>query len=240
MRKPGESGIGPNQRTDEFAAVSGPDVPAKTRRSDQTRARIVDAAEEVFGNQGYHGASVVEITKKAGIGLGTFYLYFPSKIEVYRHLLRTRQDEFIQAARDAYESAKEQRTVVQGAFGAFFDWIARRPKVLRLMREAEFVDPALLADIYQTPATEFRERLARAMELGYIEATDPDVLAWCLMGMAEFTTLRWIVWSGDTALDPERFDAFVQIMTRTLGVGEKSAPNPGQNPEPNSGTDPGD
>jgi len=195
---------------------------AKPRRSDQTRTRIVDAAEEIFGKQGYHGSSVVEITKQAGVGLGTFYLYFPSKIDVYRHLLRARQNEFIQAARDAYEGSTDSRTVVQGAFRAFFDWIARRPMVLRMMREAEFVDPALLAELYQTPADEFRERLGRAMELGYIAEADPDVLAWALMGMAEFTTLRWIVWTGGEEIAPERFEAFVQIMARTLGAGTKT------------------
>jgi AcrR family transcriptional regulator len=194
---------------------------AKPRRSDQTRTRIVDAAEEVFGKHGYHGSSVVGITKQAGVGLGTFYLYFPSKIDIYRHLLRARQNEFIQASRDAYEGATDSRTVVEGAFRAFFDWIARRPMVLRLMREAEFVDPSLLPDLYQTPANEFRERLGRAMELGYIAETDPDVLAWCLMGMAEFTTLRWIVWTGAEEIDPERFEAFVEIAARALGAGPK-------------------
>lgn len=196
----------------------------KPRRSDQTRARILDAAEEVFGRRGYHSASVVEITKKAGVGLGTFYLYFPSKIEIYRHLLRSRQDEFIQEARRAYEGATDQRMVVQGAFRAFFDWIGRRPAVLRLMREAEFVDPSLLANLYRAPAEEFRERLGRAMEHGYISPTDAEVLAWCLMGMAEFVTLRWIVWTGDSEIDPQRFEAFVQIVSRALGVEVDAAP----------------
>ena len=222
MHQSGHANYEPKQRAADPPA-GGSDRPvAKSRRSDQTRTRIVDAAEEIFGKQGYHGSSVVEITKQAGVGLGTFYLYFPSKIDVYRHLLRERQNEFIQAARDAYEGATDSRTVVQGAFRAFFDWIGRRPMVLRMMREAEFVDPALLIDLYQTPANEFRERLARAMELGYIEETDPDVLAWCLMGMAEFTTLRWIVWSGADKMEPERFDAFVQIMARALGAGTKT------------------
>jgi AcrR family transcriptional regulator len=210
---------------------SDPDEPIehdspKPRRSEQTRERLIDAAEEVFGTQGYHGASVVAITKHAGVGLGTFYLYFPSKIEIYRHLLRTRQDEFIRAARDAYEGATDQREVVQGAFGAFFDWIGRRPMILRLLREAEFVDPALGAELYQTPANEFRERLGRAMELGYIERTDPDVLAWSLMGMAEFVTLRWIVWTGDAALDAERFGAFVHIASRALGANPEAGSKP--------------
>src|SRR6266568_5140068 len=79
FNEPGQAGAG----------VSGPNpsegksLSPRPRRSDQTRAKILDAAEEVFGQRGYHGASVVEITKKAGVGLGTFYLYFPSKIDIY-------------------------------------------------------------------------------------------------------------------------------------------------------------
>jgi AcrR family transcriptional regulator len=191
---------------------------AKVRRSDVTRARILDAAEEVFGARGYHSTSIVEITKQAGVGLGTFYIYFPSKIEIYRHLLRARQHEFIEAARRAYEDPANQHRVVQGAFQAFFDWFAGRPAILRLLREAEFVDPSLLSELYRAPADEFRERLGRAMELGYIAPADPDVLAWCLMGMAEFMTLRWIVWSGSKKIDPGRFEAFVQVASRTLGI----------------------
>jgi len=211
---PSLEGAGEESKSGAAGAKPSP----KPRRSDQTRARILDAAEEVFGKRGYHGSSVVEITRQAGVGLGTFYLYFPSKIEIYRHLLRSRQEEFIQAARKAYQGATDQRTIVEGAFGAFFEWMARRPMVLRMMREAEFVEPNLIVDLYTMAANEFRERLGKAMELGTVRKTDPEVLAWCLMGMAEFTTLRWIVWTGSGTMDRERFEAFAQIMGRALGV----------------------
>ena len=189
-----------------------------SEKAEGTKARIVDAAEEVFGARGYHGSSVVKITKRAGVGLGTFYLYFPSKIEIYRYLLRERQQEFIDAARKGYADAANQRSVLQGAFRAFFDWITARPAILRLLREAEFVDASLGTELYRVPAEEFRSRLAKAVDHGYIETTDPEVLAWCMMGMAEFVTLRWIVWAGKAEMDPERFNAFVEIASRTLGV----------------------
>jgi len=187
-------------------------------KAEATKARIVDAAEQVFGARGYYNTSVVEITKRAGIGLGTFYLYFPSKIEIYRHLLRARQQEFIDAARRAYQDPTDQHGVTEGAFRAFFDWITARPAILRLLREAEFVDASLGAELYQTPAEEFRSRLAKAVDHGYIVPTDPEVLAWCLMGMAEFVTLRWIVWAGTSQMDPERFKAFVDVVSRSLGA----------------------
>lgn len=197
----------------------------KPRRGDQTRTRILDAAEDVFGRRGYHGASIVEITRQAGVGLGTFYLYFPSKLDIFKHLLRTRQAEFIEEARRAAEGAGDQRAVVESAFRAYFDWMSARPTLLRMFREAEFVDPSLLAELYRAPAKDYMERLDRAMGLGRIDRIDPEVLAWCLMGMAEFCTLRWIVWPRDDQFDETRYKTFVEIFSRALGVraGEATA-----------------
>ena len=48
----------------------------RTARGTRTRARLLEAAEQVFESVGYHDASIVKITEQAGIGLGTFYLYF--------------------------------------------------------------------------------------------------------------------------------------------------------------------
>ena len=202
--------------------VSEADLVAKPgdrlRRGDQTRAKILDAAEKVFGEQGFHGASIVEITRDAGVGLGTFYVYFPSKIDIYRHLLRSHLEDFVRVAREATSGTHDYPTMIREAFGAFFDWIGKRPGTARLLREADFVDPKLLSELYEGPAEEYRKRLARAMELGYIAKTDPEVLAWSLMGMTEFTVLRWLVWSGEGRMDPERLEAFVEIVLRTLGI----------------------
>jgi AcrR family transcriptional regulator len=202
----------------EPTADPPPEPAPSTKRSDRTKAKILDAAEEVFGRRGFHGSSIVEITRQAGVGLGTFYLYFPSKIEIYRHLLRARQEDFIRAAREATTGAGDQREVIRRAFRSFFDWIAQRPAVMRLLREAEFVDPTLLISLYDAPAAEYRERLGRAMKLGYIKETDPAVLAWCLMGMAEFSVLKWVVWPGAEQIDDERFEAFVEIFARAVGA----------------------
>lgn len=213
--------VGPPEPPEPVGAAlldEGPLAERPLRRGDRTRAKILDAAEEVFGRLGYHSASVVEITRQAGVGLGTFYLYFPSKLEMYRTLLRSRQEDFIRAAREATSGAGDYREIIRGAFRAFFGWISERPAVMRLLREAEFVDPGLIVSLYEAPAEEYRSRLGRAMELGYISRTDPAVLAWCLMGMTEFTVLRWLVWPDAQGLDDERFEAFVEIMIRVLGV----------------------
>ena len=43
----------------------------------------VAAAENAFAELGYHEASIVKITEAAGVGQGTFYLYFTGKKEIF-------------------------------------------------------------------------------------------------------------------------------------------------------------
>ncbi|MGH2793079.1 MAG: TetR/AcrR family transcriptional regulator [Actinomycetota bacterium] len=193
------------------------------RRGDKTRKKIVDAAEEAFGKHGYHGASIVEITRSAGVGLGTFYVYFPSKIEIYRHLLRTYLDDFVRVAREATVGAGDYREIIRSSFGAFFDWIGDRPGIMRLLREAEFVDSKLLSELYGASAAEYRRLIEGAMKAGYIAPGDPEVLAWGIMGMTELAVLRWLVWPGQKRIDPERLDAYVEVLIRACGVSAASA-----------------
>lgn len=47
------------------------------------RKAIVDAAREIFARQGYEATTIAEIATAAGIAVGTVYLYFHNKREIY-------------------------------------------------------------------------------------------------------------------------------------------------------------
>lgn len=47
------------------------------------RKAIVDAAREIFSRQGYETTTIAEIAAAAGIAVGTVYLYFHNKREIY-------------------------------------------------------------------------------------------------------------------------------------------------------------
>jgi AcrR family transcriptional regulator len=51
------------------------------------KASILDAALHVFGEEGYHSASISKISKKAGVSKGLMYNYFDSKEELLKELL---------------------------------------------------------------------------------------------------------------------------------------------------------
>src|SRR5579885_963192 len=65
------------------------DNPQVGARGQQTQQRILDAALRVFGDVGYHQARIEAIAEVAGCSRVSFYQYFSSKEDVFRHLAVT-------------------------------------------------------------------------------------------------------------------------------------------------------
>ena len=56
--------------------------PNRTESEHVRRKQLLDAARKVFRDKGYEGATVSEIAQEAGLGKGTFYFYYPSKVAI--------------------------------------------------------------------------------------------------------------------------------------------------------------
>src|SRR5690349_25098333 len=63
------------------ANPSGEAVTTKTKQADK-RAAIIDAATNLFTTEGYETTTIAEVAKKAGVAVGTVYLYFKNKQEI--------------------------------------------------------------------------------------------------------------------------------------------------------------
>jgi AcrR family transcriptional regulator len=68
--------------------IAGAAPARQKRRTDRTRARLLDAAREVFCERGYDAASLAEITARADLGTGTLYLHFRDKRGLYEAMVR--------------------------------------------------------------------------------------------------------------------------------------------------------
>jgi AcrR family transcriptional regulator len=60
----------------------------RTARGERTLRKILDAARDEFGERGFSDSSIVAITQRAGVALGTFYTYFDSKESVFQALVK--------------------------------------------------------------------------------------------------------------------------------------------------------
>ncbi|MDO4753711.1 MAG: TetR/AcrR family transcriptional regulator, partial [Bacillota bacterium] len=58
------------------------------RKSQESFARLVESAEKLFSTNGYRNTTIKDITAGAGLAVGSFYLYFESKQQLYIHIMK--------------------------------------------------------------------------------------------------------------------------------------------------------
>ena len=192
-------------------------------RGARTRRRLLEAAEQVFAELGYHDASIVKLTEAAGVGQGTFYLYFASKREIFDELVLDLNHRVRQAMTEAATAGTTRADKERLGFAAFFRFTAEHPALYRIIRQAEFVSPESLQRHYERLTNGYVSGLRQAMETGEIEAGDPELLAWALMGIGELVGMRWVLWAGKDELSPELSAELGRIITRTLGARDGAA-----------------
>lgn len=61
-----------------------------TTKSERTRQRIIDAANQLFYRKGYNRTSFSDVVEAAEVPRGNIYYYFKSKDEILRAVIRTR------------------------------------------------------------------------------------------------------------------------------------------------------
>ena len=186
-----------------------------SRRGLDTRRRVLDAAERVFGELGYHEASIVKVTEAAGVAQGTFYLYFDSKKAVFDELVRDLNRRVRQAMKEGSSQGRTRLEAELLGFDAYFRFTGEHPALYRIIRQAEFVSPEMLEYHYERLSHGYVEALAQAAKNGEVGAIDPEVTAWALMGLGEMIGMRWILWREGDAL-PENVWAELQRIIRCV------------------------
>ena len=85
-------------------ATGAPKRVTRKEKQAETRARLLDAAEQVFLRRGLQGSSVEEIAAEAGFTRGAFYSNFKSKDELFVELLHARvYDRYAELAKQSQE-----------------------------------------------------------------------------------------------------------------------------------------
>src|SRR4030095_8392838 len=116
------------QGRQDRAAGAGPKgggtVKQLTARGERTRQRLLESAERIFAELGYHDASIVKITEAAGVGQGTFYLYFQSKSRCSDKVVLALNSRVRAAMTEAAEQGTTRAERELLGFSAFFRFTA--------------------------------------------------------------------------------------------------------------------
>lgn len=164
----------------------------RTARGRKTQRALLDAAAAEFGEKGFHDSSIVSITVRAGVALGTFYTYFESKDALFRALV----SDISGQVRDAVIThlAEPHGTVLsreREAFIAFLSFARAHKELYRIIDEAEFVANGEWRAHYENAALRILDRLRDGVVRGELQGPVDEAHAWAIMGMNVFLGLRY-------------------------------------------------
>ena len=190
--------------------TSGPDVPPSQR--------LLGAAEELFGERSYWRTTVADICASAGIATGSFYAHYDSKAAIFIAVVRQINEDLRKAIRAAIDTAgPAQRDRERASFRAFFTLLSQRPWIDRIVREAEFVAPAVFREYYEHLTRGYARGVRQAQLNREVDARyDLEVIAYMYTGIGNFIGMRWADWTAGGQVPDDVVDDVLEVLRRGL------------------------
>jgi len=209
--------------------VRRPRSPAKVKKTEDTRKRLIEAAGKLIGRHGYSGCSIARITSRAGVAHGAFYLHFKSQQELFDLLLPTlgaqMLDEISEAVRDSHGVLDLERKGIV----ANFDYLRTKPYMYRVQREAQLYAPKAYATHNNAIVERYARSLHRSLEAHQVKNFSEDdlqVVATMLIGARDYILDRYCVDGRDIRpLPPKVLDAYIQFVAHGLSVPASGHPS---------------
>ena len=116
-----------------------PGVARLPRRRDEARAlfrnAILDAAENVFAERGFHGARIQDIAERARIAVGTVYNHFDQKDDVLSALLDERTEEMLEQLRPSPRDPERFPARLEARIARMLDYVERHRAFFAIANE---------------------------------------------------------------------------------------------------------
>lgn len=157
------------------------------------RAQLLEAAQAVFADSGYHAASMDEIAVRASVSKPVLYQHFPGKLDLYLALIDRHTEEVPRRVRDALAATHDNAERLGAATSAFFEFVDGDDGAFRLVFESDLIDePAVRQRVRQMDgecAALVAEVIAEDTGLPQAQA---QVLGTALVGMAQVVARDWL------------------------------------------------
>lgn len=165
----------------------------------ERRAQLLESAQAVFVDRGYHAAAMDDIAEHAGVSKPVLYQHFPGKLELYLALLDAHCDTLERLVREALaRPTDDNEERVAATTSAYFDFVSREGAAFRMIFESD------LTSVPQVRTRLDNLELACAEAIADVIAEDsgiPDdqamLLGVGLAGMSQITARHWLAAESD-------------------------------------------
>ena len=172
----------------------------KERERAEHRRQMLEAAEAVFAEKGYHEAGVQEIADRAECSVGYLYNLFENKTDLYGELIDLRAAEFIADVRERMAAQDGALAKLQAAIVTKVEFFRRRKQFFRIHAqlhtsarvEGPMALPVKARERYRAYMEDLAAVFSQGIRDGVVVDLDPTVLVQCLEGLTNSAIAQWV------------------------------------------------
>jgi AcrR family transcriptional regulator len=162
------------------------------RRKEKTRQDLLLAAKKVLAEKGYYGSKIVDIAQAADIGVGTFYLYFPTKDALFLELVEDTARLLKNAIDTARAAVTDPVDKLRVANQTFFHFAETNRELFKIVFGHGNTFNELLRQVYALFVADAAERVHEGITCGAFRPVPIPVIANALVGMSAQVVSWWI------------------------------------------------
>jgi AcrR family transcriptional regulator len=198
--------------------VAGAPVADRTQRAEQAKAirreEILDAARRVFTRSGFKGTTIADVAEEAGIALGTIYLYFPSKDDLFRGLGQRFWTMVTEALRHGEDNGSLERSI-RSRLDNVFKVCGENRDLIRLVVLNS--DSTTKAEARARAESEHRyqpliDALTAGMETGLVRRADPMTMTRLILGWVSIAVYEAFVVADGRSADEFRDECGTMLL----------------------------
>lgn len=223
QRNPLERASAPSstRRAPRAAAAGGPRAVARQARESLYREHILRAAEGVFAEQGFEAAKVQDISRAAGLSMGSIYSLFPGKEQLFASIIEGHGAALLALARSVVETHSEPIDTIEALARAYIGYFYEHPEFLRmhlrsgaswaLQASEDRGRRALSEEIHALQADVF----ARGTAAGAFVSEDPGYLSVLFSGLDQAHLSHWVA-TGMSGSRDDLLERFLRLVRRAF------------------------
>lgn len=172
----------------------------RREKDNVSRAHILDAAERVFGEKGFHSATLKEVADQAEFSVGALYAFFEGKDDLFAQVLERQGRALLDSMELAVQGGATPRDHLHRVADASIDYFRVRPDFYRVFqRELGGATWALRASLNQAGFARYREVMsfeerifAAGVADGQFRPDDPEIMAALFSGLVQAYIAQWV------------------------------------------------
>ena len=172
------------------------------------RASLLQAAFDLFLNQGFHDTTISDISNKSGLAKGTFYLYFKDKYDLRDQLIARKSEQLLQEASEYTKTSLPAQTGFEEYLLSMIDYILHYLQNNKMLQR--FISKNLSWGIFKHAVERKEEETVlgtvyadylQMLDRDQISCSNPELMLFTILELVSSTSYNCIIYESPASLD---------------------------------------